>query len=327
MVVGEQAIPERQSPITKDADSSPAPRQTSVRQIEANRRNALHSTGPTTREGKQASRLNALTHGLRAKEVIIPGQEDPAEFEAILRELCEDWEPDGHTELHLVEQIGLAEWRLRRVRRAELGEIRKQMASSMASHVEAEIERTFKHFPERLPKILRESTAGLSYLWRAVEDALDELESEGEVSEVSIEDLEALFGTETESPTTKLRIWFVEEMPEENEEASDRDGEPTPTADNGELDKKAAARKHLEMTLNDLDRQGRKLHKQERTDLEIARQRLSIPEGSELERIQRYETAIKRDMYRDIDQLERLQRRRRGEPPPPTVNVKVSNDD
>jgi hypothetical protein len=32
-------------------------------------------------------------------------------------------------------------------------------------------------------------------------------------------------------------------------------------------------------------------------------------------------------MYRDIDQLERLQRRRRGEPPPPTVNVKVSNDD
>ena len=178
-----------------------------------------------------------------------------------MRELCEDWEPDGHTEIHLVEQIGLAEWRLRRVRRAELGEIRKQMASSMASHVEAEIERTFEHFPERLPKILRESTAGLSYLWRAVEDALDELESEGEVSEVSIEDLEALFGTETESPTTKLRIWFVEEMPEGNEEASDRDGEPTPTADNGEPDKKAAARKHLEMTLNDLDRQGRKQHK------------------------------------------------------------------
>jgi hypothetical protein len=57
--------------------------------------------------------------------VIIPGQEDPAELEAISRELCEDWEPYGHTEVQLVEQIGLAEWRLRRVRRAELGEIRR----------------------------------------------------------------------------------------------------------------------------------------------------------------------------------------------------------
>ncbi len=71
----------------------------------------------------------------------------------------------------------------------------------------------------------------------------------------------------------------------------------------------------------------RRLREQETTDLEIAGQRLSIPQGPELERIQRYETAIKRDMYRAIDQLERLQRRRRGEPLPPTVNVKVSNDD
>ena len=91
--------------------------------------------------------------------------------------------------------------------------------------------------------------------------------------------------------------------------------------------KKAAARKQLKMTLKNLDRPERKLHNQERINLEIVRQRLSIPQASELETIQRYETAIKRDMYRAIDQLERLQRRRRGEPPPPTVNVNVSKDD
>ena len=91
MVEAEPPTSERQSPVAKDADTSPGPRRTSVRQIEANRRNALHSTGPTTPEGKQASRLNALKHGLRAKEVTIPGQEDPAEFEVILRELYEDW--------------------------------------------------------------------------------------------------------------------------------------------------------------------------------------------------------------------------------------------
>ena len=37
-----------------------------AKQIEANRLNALKSTGPRTVEGKSASRLNAVTHGLAA---------------------------------------------------------------------------------------------------------------------------------------------------------------------------------------------------------------------------------------------------------------------
>jgi hypothetical protein len=43
---------------------------TSIRQIEANRRNALKSTGPKTQAGKQASRCNAVRHGLTAETVI-----------------------------------------------------------------------------------------------------------------------------------------------------------------------------------------------------------------------------------------------------------------
>ena len=42
----------------------------SLKQIEANRRNALKSTGPTTQEGKERSRCNALRHGLSAETII-----------------------------------------------------------------------------------------------------------------------------------------------------------------------------------------------------------------------------------------------------------------
>ncbi len=42
---------------------------TSLRQFEANRRNALRSTGPRTENGKQQSRRNVIKHGLTAESI------------------------------------------------------------------------------------------------------------------------------------------------------------------------------------------------------------------------------------------------------------------
>src|SRR5260370_22748569 len=57
---------------------------TSFRQIEANRCNAIRSTGPNTDEGKRRSRRNAIQHGLCAETVIeiVEDIEDYREFEA-----------------------------------------------------------------------------------------------------------------------------------------------------------------------------------------------------------------------------------------------------
>ena len=50
-----------------------------ARQVAANRRNALRSTGPRTAAGKLASSQNALRHGLTARRAFVP-DEDAREF-------------------------------------------------------------------------------------------------------------------------------------------------------------------------------------------------------------------------------------------------------
>ena len=89
-----------------------------IRQIEANRRNALQSTGPTTPEGKAAVRLNALRHGLRARTVVLPG-EQPEEFQQLCDDLQAEWLPKSRTEQFYVEQMAVSQWKLNRMEMAE----------------------------------------------------------------------------------------------------------------------------------------------------------------------------------------------------------------
>ena len=87
-------------------------------QIEANRRNAQHSTGPRTPEGKAVSRFNALKTGIEAKSQIIPG-EVSGELESLARDYYLEWQPATPTECVLVDDLIRADWQLRRLSRAE----------------------------------------------------------------------------------------------------------------------------------------------------------------------------------------------------------------
>ncbi len=89
------------------------------KQIEANRRNAQRSTGPRTPEGKAAVRLNALRHGLRARTVVLPG-EDRREFERLCDALEAEWQPRTSTELFYLEQMAVSQWKLTRM---EVGDV------------------------------------------------------------------------------------------------------------------------------------------------------------------------------------------------------------
>src|SRR4051794_41172457 len=88
------------------------------KQLEANRRNSIKSTGPRTLEGADASKLNAFRHGLRAVQVVVPG-ENLEDWEAHLEAILEDLSPHGAMEFALAEQVALKLWRLGRVVRYE----------------------------------------------------------------------------------------------------------------------------------------------------------------------------------------------------------------
>ena len=91
---------------------------TTERQKAANRANALRSTGPKTLKGKAAVRLNAIRHGLLARDAVLPGEDSDA-FEELWNEVWAEFSPIGPIEKLLVERAINAMWRLRRATRAE----------------------------------------------------------------------------------------------------------------------------------------------------------------------------------------------------------------
>src|SRR5258708_38736881 len=84
-----------------------------IKQIEANRRNSLKSTGPKTPEGKQACKMNALRHGLRAATVVLPA-EKPEDFHQLCNDLAAEWQPQSRTEHSYLEQRPASQWKLAR---------------------------------------------------------------------------------------------------------------------------------------------------------------------------------------------------------------------
>ena len=98
---------------------------TSFRQIEANRRNAIRSTGPTTEEGKRRSRQNAVRHGLCA-ETVIENIEDVEDYRAFEAAVIADYDARTAVERELVLRLASLLWRLRRATAIETDMLRIQ---------------------------------------------------------------------------------------------------------------------------------------------------------------------------------------------------------
>src|SRR5215208_2367919 len=93
---------------------------TSFKQIEANRRNAGHSTGPITEDGKMRSRQNAVRHGLTA-ETVIGALEDAEDYRAFEDAVIADYDAQSAVERELVLRLASLLWRIRRATTMETG--------------------------------------------------------------------------------------------------------------------------------------------------------------------------------------------------------------
>src|SRR3954465_7665853 len=88
--------------------------------MEANRRNSFKSTGPTSSEGKQRSRCNAVRHGLTA-ETVIGALEDAEDYKAFEATITADCDAQSAVERELVLRLASVLWRLRRATTMETG--------------------------------------------------------------------------------------------------------------------------------------------------------------------------------------------------------------
>lgn len=101
----------------------------SERQIAANRRNATHSTGPRTHQGKKISKRNALRHGLTA-ETVIAGVEVESDYRSLEQQIMIEFTPVTAMEFELVARLASLTWRLRRASRIETGLFELQNSSN-----------------------------------------------------------------------------------------------------------------------------------------------------------------------------------------------------
>src|ERR1035437_3713408 len=89
-----------------------------IRQIEANRRNAQQSTGPTSVTGKAVSSMNAFKTGIHAKSLVLPS-EHLADLEQLIDEHYQRHLPASPEARDSVDDLIYCEWTLRRLRAAD----------------------------------------------------------------------------------------------------------------------------------------------------------------------------------------------------------------
>jgi len=98
----------------------------SQKKIQANQKNAMHGTGPTSEAGKLLSRMNALKHGIFARELKVSDEEKP-EYELLYRALYVDLAPNSILQQIGFERVAWFCWRWKLTLRLEMKQLKARL--------------------------------------------------------------------------------------------------------------------------------------------------------------------------------------------------------
>ena len=291
------------------------------------------------------------------------GAESVEEFRELGQTLWEHYLPVGIVEQFLVEKILSCCWRGARVLRCENGEIRKQTDSFAMEQIHRNSDKvnraltlamteTSPYRPrnptdqkmstmERLSatqaaqRDLQEHASGLFYLRELLEMAKSEIVSNGHLSKkvatkiylaynlqnlllvIAASALEAPSAKKTEpEPSTKK----AEPAP------STTKAEPAPSTDvrNKQTDNdRAVFLALIDHELAVISAREECVEEREERELDAESRRLSLPPADVIDKLDRHEAHLERQLYRAMDQLEGLQRQRKGENVPPPFKIKL----
>ena len=298
-------------------------------QAAANRRNALQSTGPKTAEGVEAARFNALRHGLRSLQTVVPG-EAPEEWEAHRAAVVGDLKPEGAVELALAENVAAKLWRLGRVVRHEadmisVGQDREALAlAHEAAHQEKNkylrrkqgittredvqdaasalktAREKLKRRDEAIPilEALHTMKPDVDLPWELAEDLMDALD----VDEKTAARIEKVYETNEAGFVARHALDLLA-----------RKGKPEEAAKSlaafwrgDREDFKKAARKAAGKYKRTLKRY--------EAALERLRGARGLPDEAALDKIQRYEAHLERGLHKALERLQVLQEARGAVP-------------
>ena len=299
-------------------------KRTSQKQLEANRKNATKSTGPKSARGKAMVRQNALKHGILAKEMIATENGNAEGFQSLLAELVDEYQPIGPTEKLLVERIASCWWRLTRVVRAENGGLAERLAAIHEwlgtigvdafnkDFVEWMLMRAERPLTRKSTASLREKVAanqetlrnlrrtpsGILTLRNAIRDIKEEVMRDDDFSYERLTDMLNCLG-----------FHWTANLPFAGKSVSP--------------DKYQQFISLLDKEIVELEQSAKDLLSERWAELSSKVLSASLPSDDAANRILRYEAHVDRQLYRAQDQLERLQRRRRGDNVPPPLKIEI----
>ena len=294
----------------------------SEKQLKANKKNAQRA-GVKTAEGKAIVKYNALKHGLLAKEVVITigeGAENPEKFNTLLEDLKIQLAPVGTVEEILVEKVAVAYWRLRRAYRYEVGLIRYELdtatddfynqtnySGNKKNKTDEEIEQEIKQLKESIESWNQDKKDFTKM--RKARKPLQEIFDWGE----NWEWLEEKF---------KYLVAEDEDYDEFDPESLRKSLSNYAGWGDGQI-----WQAHIDLCdekINEHEKEIAELEKEKQKNqfrVQVIKKLGNIPSKDELDRLLRYEGAIERQLYKALNQLERMQRLRAGDSVPPPLEV------